>query len=140
MTLSYLVHLINQPYSLCFRDPTHLSLLCRVLHSSHLIWISQVLHLYAACRCPTNVLMIFLIFKLSFSKSENMLFQVLKNSPNVPETIFESMFALPQSSMDINSSLLEGNSPENPIHLPKIKADHFRVFLCTYIHCTSECF
>ena len=36
------------------------------------------------------------------------------------------MFALPQAQMDD----IEGSSFENPIHLPGVKADHFRSFLC----------
>ena len=35
------------------------------------------------------------------------------------------MFALPQTLTDS----IEGSGPDNPIHLPGIKADHFRAFL-----------
>ena len=60
-----------------------------------------------------------------FQKVENTLFQVLKNSFNVPGTPFEAMFTLPQTQTDG----IEGSSLENPIHLPGIKVDHFRPFL-----------
>ena len=70
-------------------------------------------------------------FQIVVFQVENTLFRVLKNGFNVPGTIFESMFALPQAPTDIGSSLVEGNSFEKPIHLPGIKADHFRVFLRT---------
>ena len=62
----------------------------------------------------------------SFQKVENRLFQVLRNGFNVPGTPFEAMFTLPQAQTDS----IEGSSLENPIHLPGIKVDHFRSFLC----------
>ena len=60
-----------------------------------------------------------------FQKVENTLFKVLRNGFNVPGTPFEAMFALPQTPTDN----IEGSSLENPIHLPGVKADHFRSFL-----------
>ena len=64
------------------------------------------------------------IVTISFQKVENTLFQVLRNGFNVPGTAFEAMFALPQTQSDNTEGSLE-----NPIHLPGIKADHFRSFL-----------
>ena len=61
----------------------------------------------------------------SFQKVEDTLFQVLRNSFNVPGTPFEAMFALPQTETDN----FEGSSLENPIYLSGIKAEHFRSFL-----------
>ncbi|KDR75485.1 hypothetical protein GALMADRAFT_483801 [Galerina marginata CBS 339.88] len=66
---------------------------------------------------------------------EDKLFQVLKNGFDVPGTIFEAMFSLP--SRETRSSLLEGNSLENPIYLPGIQKDHFRVFLRALFPFTS---
>ena len=54
-----------------------------------------------------------------------MLFKVFRNGFNVPGTPFEAMFALPQTQTDN----IEGNNFENPIHLPGVKAHHFRSFL-----------
>jgi len=65
-------------------------------------------------------------FQLVVFKVENTLFKVLRNGFNVPGTPFEAMFALPQAQTDSN---IEGNSLENPIHLPGVKVDHFRPFL-----------
>ena len=61
----------------------------------------------------------------SLHKVENTLFQVIRNGFNVPGTSYKAIFALPQTPM--NS--VEGSSLENPIHLPGIKAVHFRSFL-----------
>ena len=58
-------------------------------------------------------------------KVENTLFQVFRNSFNIPGTPFEAMFSLPQAQSD----RIEGSSLENPIHLRGIKVDHFRSFL-----------
>ena len=60
-----------------------------------------------------------------FQKVENMLFKVFRNGFNVPGTPFEAMFALPQTQTDN----IEGSNFENPIHLPGVKAHHFRSFL-----------
>ncbi|KAF8800853.1 hypothetical protein BYT27DRAFT_7216720 [Phlegmacium glaucopus] len=69
------------------------------------------------------------VFQYYIYKVENMLFQVLRNGFNVPGTPFEAMFALPNAAMGVDDVSLEGSSLENPIHLPGIKADHFRTFL-----------
>ena len=61
-----------------------------------------------------------------FQKVENTLFKVLRNGFNIPETPFEAMFSLPQTQTD---GSIEGNSLENPIHLPGVKVEHFRSFL-----------
>jgi len=68
-------------------------------------------------------------FQLVVFQVENTLFQVLRNGFNVPGTTFEGLFALPHTPTDSDGISLEGSNLENPIHLPGIKANHFRSFL-----------
>ncbi|KAF8911652.1 hypothetical protein CPB84DRAFT_937594 [Gymnopilus junonius] len=68
-------------------------------------------------------------FQIVVFQVEDTLFQVLKNGFNVPGTPFESMFALPQTPIDIVNSPIEGSTLSDPIYLPGIKVKYFRAFL-----------
>jgi hypothetical protein len=52
---------------------------------------------------------------------------VIRNGFEVPGTIFEAMFALPQANE--NGTPIEGTSLDNPIILDGVEEKQFRAFL-----------
>ncbi|KAF4620939.1 hypothetical protein D9613_001092 [Agrocybe pediades] len=69
-------------------------------------------------------------FQVVVFQVEDVIFEVLKSGFNVPGTIFEEMFALPQPTpAGGDASSVEGNSRDNPIVLPGVSENDFRIFL-----------
>ncbi|KAF4620304.1 hypothetical protein D9613_001084 [Agrocybe pediades] len=69
-------------------------------------------------------------FQIVVFQVEDTVFEVLKAGFNVPETIFETMFTLPQRTpVDADGPPVEGSSRDHPIVLEGVKADEFRIFL-----------
>ncbi|KAF9536800.1 hypothetical protein CPC08DRAFT_731502 [Agrocybe pediades] len=67
-------------------------------------------------------------FQIIVFQVEDTVFEVLKSGFNVPGSIFETMFSLPQGSSEEGSGT-EGSSREHPIFLPGVTASEFRIFL-----------
>ncbi|KAF4620309.1 hypothetical protein D9613_001089 [Agrocybe pediades] len=69
-------------------------------------------------------------FQVVVFQVEDVVFEVFKSGFNVPGTTFEEMFALPQPMpTGGDASEVEGNSRDNPIVLPGVKENDFRIFL-----------
>ena len=120
--MTYMIpHRAHPPLVNLYRDPAPKDLFVSTVSST----FNSSYFRYISCR---NLHMLSTIIQ-SVLKVENTLFQVLRNGFNVPGTTFEAMFKLPHTPTDIDSNSLEGSNLENPIHLPGIKAAHFRSFL-----------
>ncbi|KAF4620305.1 hypothetical protein D9613_001083 [Agrocybe pediades] len=67
-------------------------------------------------------------FQIIVFQVEDTVFEVLKAGFNVPGSIFETMFSLPQGSPEEGSGV-EGSSRDHPIFLPGVTASEFHIFL-----------
>ncbi|KAF9558103.1 hypothetical protein CPC08DRAFT_23399 [Agrocybe pediades] len=68
-------------------------------------------------------------FQIVVFQVEDTIFEVLKAGFNVPGTIFETLFTLPQESPDDAGASVEGRNRDHPIVLEGVKASDFRIFL-----------
>ncbi|KAF4620306.1 hypothetical protein D9613_001082 [Agrocybe pediades] len=69
-------------------------------------------------------------FQIVVFKVQNTIFEVLKAGFNVPGTIFETLFTLPQGASDgADGTSVEGSNRDHPIVLEGVKSSDFRIFL-----------
>ncbi|KAF9552807.1 hypothetical protein CPC08DRAFT_768030 [Agrocybe pediades] len=69
-------------------------------------------------------------FQIVVFQVEDVIFEVFKSGFNVPGTIFETMFTLPQPvPAGGDESGVEGSSRDNPIVLQGVNENEFRIFL-----------